>query len=131
GPAVQALERLAHFLYAQAARVVVVTESVCRAAGRGGRSTQQAGGHSERRGHAPVVASRRRRHLSCGIRDGRFVVAYIGSHGLSHGLGAVLAAAAAQPEVTYLLVVADRGGCVPGAPARRAAVRGLRGHEGV
>jgi glycosyltransferase involved in cell wall biosynthesis len=36
--------------------------------------------------------------------DGRFVVAYVGSHGLSHGLGAVLDAAAARPEVTFLLV---------------------------
>jgi glycosyltransferase involved in cell wall biosynthesis len=36
--------------------------------------------------------------------DGRFVVAYVGSHGLSHGLGVVLDAAAAQPEVTFLLV---------------------------
>src|SRR5204862_6349224 len=36
--------------------------------------------------------------------DGRFVVAYIGSHGLSHGLGAVLDAAAAQPDVAFLLV---------------------------
>jgi len=32
------------------------------------------------------------------------VVAYVGSHGLSHGLGAVLDAAQAQPEVTFLLV---------------------------
>ena len=31
-------------------------------------------------------------------------MAYIGSHGLSHGLGAVLDAAALQPDVTYLLV---------------------------
>jgi glycosyltransferase involved in cell wall biosynthesis len=36
--------------------------------------------------------------------DDRFVVAYIGSHGLSHGLGAILDAAASQPDVTYLLV---------------------------
>jgi glycosyltransferase involved in cell wall biosynthesis len=36
--------------------------------------------------------------------DGRFVVAYVGSHGLSHGLGAVLDAAARQPDLTYLLV---------------------------
>jgi glycosyltransferase involved in cell wall biosynthesis len=36
--------------------------------------------------------------------NGRFTVAYVGSHGLSHGLGAVLDAAAAQPEVTFLLV---------------------------
>jgi glycosyltransferase involved in cell wall biosynthesis len=36
--------------------------------------------------------------------DGRFVVAYVGSHGLSHGLSAVLDAAEAQPDVTYLLV---------------------------
>jgi glycosyltransferase involved in cell wall biosynthesis len=33
-----------------------------------------------------------------------FVVAYVGSHGLSHGLGVVLDAAARQPDVTYLLV---------------------------
>jgi len=36
--------------------------------------------------------------------DGRFVVAYVGSHGLSHGLEAVLDAAQAQPEVTFLMV---------------------------
>src|SRR5207248_5556228 len=36
--------------------------------------------------------------------DNHFVVAYIGSHGLSHGLGAVLDAAERQPDVTYLLV---------------------------
>src|SRR5439155_20302782 len=36
--------------------------------------------------------------------DGRFEVAYVGSHGLSHGLGAVLDAAAEQPEVAFLLV---------------------------
>ena len=32
------------------------------------------------------------------------MVAYVGSHGLSHGLGAVLDAAAEQPEVAFLLV---------------------------
>jgi glycosyltransferase involved in cell wall biosynthesis len=36
--------------------------------------------------------------------DGRFVVAYVGSHGVSQGLNAVMDAAAAQPEVTFLLV---------------------------
>jgi glycosyltransferase involved in cell wall biosynthesis len=36
--------------------------------------------------------------------NGQFVVAYVGSHGLSHGLDVVLDAAAAQPEVTFLLV---------------------------
>src|SRR5262249_34026576 len=38
-----------------------------------------------------------------GLGEG-FVVAYVGGHGLSHGLGAVLDAAASQPDITYLLV---------------------------
>ncbi len=36
--------------------------------------------------------------------DGQFVVTYVGSHGLSHGLDVVLDAAAVQPDVTFLLV---------------------------
>jgi glycosyltransferase involved in cell wall biosynthesis len=34
----------------------------------------------------------------------QFVVGYVGSHGVSHGLDAVLDAASLQPEVCYLLV---------------------------
>jgi glycosyltransferase involved in cell wall biosynthesis len=50
---------------------------------------------------APVDRAAARARLD--FKD-EFIVAYVGSHGLSHGLSAVLDAAAAQPEVTYLLV---------------------------
>lgn len=105
GLAVRALRLLARFLYRQAVCVVVVTQAFADrlaaqgiprsklavipngadtslfAPGRGGAATRDALG-----------------------LDGRFVVAYIGSHGLSHGLGAILDAAALQPDVTFLLV---------------------------
>jgi glycosyltransferase involved in cell wall biosynthesis len=103
GLLVRALQALARFLYAQAARVVVVTESFAdRLAAQGvprqklevipnGADTRFFSPSSD----APPPAN--------GKSD-RFVVAYIGSHGLSHGLDVVLDAAAAQPDVTYLLV---------------------------
>jgi glycosyltransferase involved in cell wall biosynthesis len=101
GLAVRVLELLARFLYQQAARIVVVTE--------GFRV------HLIGQGVAPdkvdVIPNGADVHLfspaTNGVAtptDGRFTVAYIGSHGLSHGLGAILDAAAAQPDVTYLLV---------------------------
>jgi glycosyltransferase involved in cell wall biosynthesis len=99
GPAVRALEVLAMFLYRQAARIVVVTESFRNhLIGQGvppGKIEVIPNG-ADIRLFAPATNGAR--------ADGRFTVAYIGSHGLSHGLGAVLDAAAAQPDVTYLLV---------------------------
>jgi glycosyltransferase involved in cell wall biosynthesis len=105
GLAVRMLERLARFLYRQAARVVVVTDAFAeRLAATGvprakiavipnGADTHLFSPHADGR---PT-----RQALDL---DGRFVVAYVGSHGLSHGLGAVLDAAAEQPEVAFVLV---------------------------
>jgi glycosyltransferase involved in cell wall biosynthesis len=102
---VRALRGVARFLYSQAARVVVVTEAFadCIAAQgiprshialipNGADSTFFA-----ERGDTGLV----RKEL--GLGEG-FIVAYVGGHGLSHGLGAILDAAASQPEITYLLV---------------------------
>jgi len=101
GPAVRALELLAMFLYRQAARIVVVTE--------GFRDHLIHQGVPA--GKIDVIPNGADTHLFSPAADGvakqpegHFTVAYIGSHGLSHGLGAVLDAAAAQPDVTYLLV---------------------------
>jgi glycosyltransferase involved in cell wall biosynthesis len=105
GPAVRVLEKLARFLYRQAARVVVVTEAfvdrlVEQGVPRGKLAVIPNGADTRLFSPETDGASTR---AALGL-DGRFVVAYIGSHGLSHGLGAVLDAAAAQPDVTYLLV---------------------------
>jgi glycosyltransferase involved in cell wall biosynthesis len=101
GPAVRVLELLARFLYRQAARVVVVTHGFRE-------HLIQQGVHP---GKIEVIPNGADIRLfspetnGASTRAGKnFVVAYVGSHGLSHGLGAVLDAAAAQPDVTYLLV---------------------------
>jgi glycosyltransferase involved in cell wall biosynthesis len=105
GPAVRALERLAKFLYARAARVVVVTEAFAEQLAADGvprRKLEVIPNGADTRLFSPQAdgaAARATLDL-----DGRFVVAYVGSHGLSHGLSAVLDAAAAQPDITYLLV---------------------------
>lgn len=102
---VRALEWLARWLYAQAARVVVVTEGFAdRLAAQGvprSRLTVIPNGADTR-----FFAPRADGHslLDALGLNGQFVVAYVGAHGLSHGLHAVLDAAAVQPEVTFLLV---------------------------
>jgi glycosyltransferase involved in cell wall biosynthesis len=106
GPLVNALERLARFLYHQAARVVVVTEAFADRLVMQGiprRKLAVIPNGADTRLFAPGAAAGAATRAALGL-DGGFVVAYIGSHGLSHGLGAVLDAAAAQPDVTYLLV---------------------------
>jgi glycosyltransferase involved in cell wall biosynthesis len=104
GPSVKILQRLAHFLYTQAARVVVVTEAFAdRLAEQGVPRAKLAvipnGADTRFFGQTTNGTTRQ----SLGL-NGQFVVAYIGSHGLSHGLDVVLDAAAVQPEVTFLMV---------------------------
>jgi glycosyltransferase involved in cell wall biosynthesis len=101
---VRALQSLARWLYHQAARVVVVTEAFALRLAAAGVPRAKiavipngADTHFFAPGTAPLV-----RH-DLGL-NGRFVVAYVGAHGLSHGLGSVLDAAALQPDVTFLLV---------------------------
>jgi glycosyltransferase involved in cell wall biosynthesis len=103
---VRILESLARWLYRQAARVVVVTEAFAdRLVSQGVPRSKLAviPNGADTRFFAPrdsdVGLLRTRLDL-----DGRFVIAYVGSHGLSHGLGVVMDAAAAQPEVTFLLI---------------------------
>jgi glycosyltransferase involved in cell wall biosynthesis len=105
GPLVRALEWLAGCLYRQAARVVVVTAAFAEQLALEGVPHHKLvvipNGADTRLFSPPVDGGAVRSSLGL---DGRFVVAYVGSHGLSHGLSAVLDAAALQPEVTYLLV---------------------------
>ena len=121
---VRALEGLARLLYRQAARIVVVTEACAdRLAAQGvdrGRIDVIPNG-ADTRLFSPATDGCPTR-AALGL-DGRFVVAYVGSHGLSHGLGAVLDAAATQPQVTYLLVGdgADRERLVAERDRRRLA----------
>ncbi len=105
GPVVKMLEALARFLYHQAALVVLVTEAFAdRLAAQGVPRTKLAviPNGADTRLFSPSADGACAR-TAFGL-DGQFVVAYIGSHGLSHGLGAILDAAALQPDVTYLLV---------------------------
>jgi glycosyltransferase involved in cell wall biosynthesis len=106
GPAVSVLKWLARFLYAEAARVVVVTEAFkWRLADMGVPSDKMVvipNGADTRLFSPDVSGALSRERL--GIAPDAFVVAYVGSHGLSHGLGALLDAAESQPEACYLLV---------------------------
>jgi len=103
---VRILESLALWLYHQAARVVVVTEAFAdRLATRGVPQSKLVviPNGADTRFFAPGTADDALLRTQLDL-DGRFVVAYVGSHGLSHGLGAVLDAAAVQPDVSFLLV---------------------------
>ncbi|MCA1647352.1 MAG: glycosyltransferase family 4 protein [Chloroflexi bacterium] len=105
GPLVRILERLARFLYRRAARVVVVTEAFAdrlAAQGLSRRKLAVIPNGADTHLFSPLADGASTR-AAMGL-DGRFVVAYIGSHGFAHGLGVVLDAAAGQPEVTYVLV---------------------------
>jgi glycosyltransferase involved in cell wall biosynthesis len=105
---VRLLASLAAFLYRRAARIVVVTHAFAdRIAAQGIDRSRIAviPNGADLSLFAPVGngalgASTR---AAFGLGDG-FVVAYVGTHGLSHGLGALLDAAESQPDVTYMLV---------------------------
>jgi glycosyltransferase involved in cell wall biosynthesis len=106
GPVVEVLRRLAAFLYARAERVVLVTHAfadrlVEQGVPRGKLAVIPNG--ADVRLFAPDVDGRATRD-KLGLHPEQFVVGYVGSHGVSHGLDAVLDAATCQPDVCYLLV---------------------------
>jgi glycosyltransferase involved in cell wall biosynthesis len=106
GPTVRLLLSLARFLYDRAARVVLVTEAFAdRLADQGVARHKLAviPNGADTRLFSPEVDGRPTR-ARLGLHPEQFVVAYVGSHGVSHGLDAVLDAAARQPDVLYLLV---------------------------
>lgn len=123
-PIVKALEQVELFLYRQASRVVTVTESfVDEIAGRG-----------IDRGKMSVITngvdlelfrpgSRAEARARLGLPDG-FLAAYVGTHGMAHGLGMLLDAAPRLRErgVTLLLV---------GEGAEKAKLRERAEREGI
>jgi glycosyltransferase involved in cell wall biosynthesis len=105
GPGVRLLRHLADFLYARASRVVVVTQAFAERLATSGVPRSKLAvipNGADTSFFVPRAGSRTPRE-SLGL-DRRFTVAYVGSHGLSHGLEVVLDAAAGQPEVTFLMV---------------------------
>jgi glycosyltransferase involved in cell wall biosynthesis len=106
GSTVELLRRLARFLYHRAARVVLVTHAFAdRLADQGVPRAKLAvvPNGADLQLFSPSVdglAARER----LGVHPEQFLVAYVGSHGFSHGLDAVLDAAASQPDVAYMLV---------------------------
>jgi glycosyltransferase involved in cell wall biosynthesis len=98
---------LASFLYRRAEHVVVVTQAFAERLGRLGvpptRLTVIPNG-ADVDLFDPTNADRGAARERLGIAPDAFVVAYVGSHGISHGLDAVLQAARRLPSVTFLLV---------------------------
>jgi glycosyltransferase involved in cell wall biosynthesis len=105
---IKTLEALELFLYRQSAAVVPVTEAFREAIIQRGIPSEKVrvipnGADIET--YRPDVDGRPMR-AKLGLGD-KFVVSYMGSHGISHGLTAVLDAAALhrdRPEILYLLV---------------------------
>lgn len=105
---IRTLEAVELFLYRRAARVVVVTESFgenIRARGIPAARVVTITNGVDTRFFVPGERDndRRREH---GLR-GRFVVLYIGAHGISHALSAILDAAELldnEPEITFVFV---------------------------
>lgn len=106
GRAVDLLDSLAGFLYARAARVVVVTEAFAeRLAARGVPREKLA--FIPNGADLALLAAERDRSAArawLGVPPDGFVAVYVGSHGQSQGLDTVLEAAALRPDVTFLLV---------------------------
>jgi glycosyltransferase involved in cell wall biosynthesis len=105
GLVVRLLERLARFLYREADRVVVVTRAFADRLAAQGIAREKLAvipNGADTHFFSPAADGTAQR-AALGL-DGRFMVAYVGGHGLSQGLGAVLDAAGAQPEVTFVLV---------------------------
>ena len=106
GPAVEVLRRLARFLYDRAQCVVLVTHAfadrlVAQGVPRDKLCVIPNG--ADVRFFSPDAGGLAAR-ARLGFHPEQFVVGYVGSHGVSHGLDAVLDAASLQPDVCYLLV---------------------------
>lgn len=131
GRVVGAFRRLERFLYARADHVVPVTEAFSSHIGEAGvepaRRTVVMNGVELTRfdPHADPVAAKR----SLGL-TGRFVVLYLGAHGVAQGLDALIPAAALSGrDVTFLFVGegAEKERVVAAAGASKGDVRFLDG----
>jgi lipopolysaccharide/colanic/teichoic acid biosynthesis glycosyltransferase/glycosyltransferase involved in cell wall biosynthesis len=123
GLASRALQALAGFLHARAARLVVVTPGMRRQIEARGVSASRVtlvtnGADTERFTPAPLRP-----------RDGRFTVLYAGTHGLVHGMEALIDAAdrlRTRRDVRFLLV---GDGVAKSGLEREVAERGLENVE--
>jgi glycosyltransferase involved in cell wall biosynthesis len=105
---IKTLEAKEMFLYRKTAAVDTFTESISRTIVQRGISAEKVhvipnGADIET--YRPDIGGRPMRQ-KLGLED-KFVVSYMGSHGISHGLGAVLDAAALhrdQTDILYLLI---------------------------
>ena len=123
-PVVKTLEQIELFLYRAATRVVTVTESfvdeiAARGIDRAKISVVTNGVDLDLFRPGPRQAARAR----LGLPDG-FIAAYVGTHGMAHGLGMILDAAPrlADRGVTFLLV---------GEGAEKAKLRERAAREGI
>jgi glycosyltransferase involved in cell wall biosynthesis len=123
-PVVKTLEQIELFLYRAATRVVTVTESfvdeiAARGIDRAKISVVTNGVDLDLFRPGPRQAARER----LGLPDG-FIAAYVGTHGMAHGLGMILDAAPrlADRGVTFLLV---------GEGAEKAKLRERAAREGI
>jgi len=120
GLVLRALEKLELFLYHRASAVVVVTESFAENLGSRGIPRDKI--HLVRNGVDPGVfdpstdGDSVRRELGIGADE--FVAAYIGTHGMAHGLEVVLDAAACTRGERIRWVLVGDGAAKPGLVAR-------------
>jgi glycosyltransferase involved in cell wall biosynthesis len=120
------LEWMELFLYRRASRVVVVTRSFADDIARRGIDRAKIGVVTNGVDHArfapgePAPDFLREESL-----DGRFVVLYLGAHGISHALGRILDAAALLRDLPDVLFVFVGEGAEKEALVRDAASRGL------
>jgi len=103
--AVRALEQLEQLLYARADRIVVVSEPFVdeiAAHGVPREKIRVLTNGVDLELFAPRPRAQARREL--GLPEQGFLVSYVGTHGLAHGLGTLIETARLLPEVAFLLV---------------------------